>query len=119
MCIYKHSKKEVEDIGWRSLKKLTLAVFGDENQVWSNLDMMIGKKLRLKTKIEEYNGFSNARVKTYLPLASNGITDPQPRFGQLNVAANMPPAQRTAPAVQQRRETAPAVTTPDQEDTPF
>lgn len=67
MYNYRNDNKKAEDIAWRSLRKLTGAIFGDENHVWNDLETLIGKKLKVVTRVEtSQSGYDTARVKTYI-----------------------------------------------------
>jgi hypothetical protein len=99
---YKNMNPKAEEIGWRTLKSISRAIFGDENQRFGT-EALIMKKIKIKTVIQDDGQYQNARVRRYSNYAEGlGANLNQGSGG--TQAAFAPAPQQQRPQQQQQRQ---------------
>jgi hypothetical protein len=79
MINYENANPKAEEIAWRTLKRLSLCVFGREDKRWV-VSEIIGRKVYLKSKLDDSGDYVSARVKRYeLPPGDAAIEPPTPQ----------------------------------------
>jgi hypothetical protein len=108
MINYRNQNPKAEEIGWRTLKSISRAIFGDENQRFST-QHLIGKKIKIKTFVQDDGQYQNSRVRKYSSFTEGLGNDTgggampgafQPQQAQQAQQRQQPSAGQVQPAAQ-------------------
>lgn len=114
MINYENANPKAEEIAWRTLKRLSLCVFGREDKRWV-VSEIIGRKVYLKSKVDDSGDYVSARVKRYELPPDGASAEPMPAQ-----AATTPITERVSHASTPAKAPAkPAAEMEDDDDVPF